>query len=482
MSTFSEVLERIDGAVWGSVMVTLLVGTGVFLTLRLHFLPWCNLGYALRSVFGRDSHKKGRGSGDISPFSALMTTLASTIGTGNIAGVATAMVMGGPGALVWMWISAWFGLATKYTECTLAVRFRERNQKGEMCGGPMFTMKNGFRSKKAGMLLATLFALFTVLASFGIGDLTQANSISSAVQSVFHVPAWITGMVIMLLAFIILVGGIQSISKVSTVLVPAMAVFYIGGSLACIFGRLQNLPAGLAQIFKMAFSTHAVAGGAGGTLVVTMMSAMRAGCARGVFSNEAGLGSAAITACAATADHPSRQGYISMTGTFFDTIVICSVTGLVIACSGVLGMKGPDGALLDGAQLTIVAFESSLGQAGAWIVTIGLALFAFSTILGWEYIGEKALEFLVKKPTFSCLYRSLFALMSLVGATVAMKTVWNLSDIMNALMALPNLLSLLALSGVAADETKAYQRQVILPERMARKEKNRQKRLHRVKK
>ncbi|QKN23385.1 alanine/glycine:cation symporter family protein [Caproicibacterium lactatifermentans] len=474
MSKITNLLERIDGAVWGPVMVTALIGTGIFLMFRLHFLPWRNLGYALRSVFGEDSHKKN-GSGDITPFAALMTTLAATIGTGNIAGVATAMVMGGPGALVWMWISAMVGLATKYTECTLAVRFRERDQNGEMCGGPMYTIKNGFRCKKLGMVLAALFAVFTVLASFGIGDLTQANSISSAIYGTFHIPTWITGLVITILAFVVLVGGIQSISKVSSILVPAMAVLYMMAGFACIFSRIQNVPAGLAQIFHMAFTARAAAGGVGGTIVVTMMNAMRAGCSRGVFSNEAGLGSAAITSAAATTDYPARQGYISMTGAFFDTIVVCTVTGLSIAASGVLGTKGPDGHVLNGVELTMQAFQSVLGPMGAWIVAISLTLFAFSTIIGWEYMGEVALKFLVKNPSASYVYRVLFAFMSLIGSTVEMQLVWTLSDITNALMAIPNLISLLALSGVAVKETVIYQKKVVVPEREARRVRRKQK-------
>lgn len=257
-------------------------------------------GVCAAVVFSKDARKTSRGSGDISPFSALMTALAATIGTGNIVGVATAMVLGGPGALVWMWICALFGLTTKYSECMLAVKYRETNGKGEMIGGPMCTMKNGFKIKWLGKLLAFLFALFTVLASFGIGNMTQANSISDAIHSTFHVPTWITGAVITVLALIILVGGITSISRVSSVVVPVMAIFYTIGGIICIIGNIQNLPSGLTQIFRMAFSPAAVAGGIGGTITVSMMQAMRWGAARGVFSNEAGLGSAAITAAAAT--------------------------------------------------------------------------------------------------------------------------------------------------------------------------------------
>lgn len=469
MKTFSQILSAVDNFVWGPVLLTLLIGTGIFLTFRLKFLPWRNLGYALRSVFSKDARKTSRGSGDISPFSALMTALAATIGTGNIVGVATAMVLGGPGALVWMWICALFGLTTKYSECMLAVKYRETNGKGEMIGGPMCTMKNGFKIKWLGKLLAFLFALFTVLASFGIGNMTQANSISDAIHSTFHVPTWITGAVITVLALIILVGGITSISRVSSVVVPVMAIFYTIGGIICIIGNIQNLPSGLTQIFRMAFSPAAVAGGIGGTITVSMMQAMRWGAARGVFSNEAGLGSAAITAAAATTDHPSRQGYVNMTGTFFDTIVVCSITGLAIASSGVLGKLDASGKIVTGAALTIQAFSTVLGPAGAWIVTVGIALFAFSTIIGWEYHGEKALEYLVHKPVYCYIYRIVFALISYLGATTALQTVWNFADVMNGLMAFPNLISLLALSGVVAKETFDFQENYVTPENLARK-------------
>ncbi|QAT50483.1 sodium:alanine symporter family protein [Caproiciproducens sp. NJN-50] len=469
METFANILSQVDGFVWGPVLLVLLIGTGLFLTVRLKFLPWRNLGYALKSVLSKEARRTNRGMGDISPFSALMTALAATIGTGNIVGVATAMVLGGPGALVWMWICAIIGLTSKYSECMLAIKFRETNEKGEMSGGPMYTMKNGFKIKWVGKLLAFLFALFTVLASFGIGNMTQANSISDAVHSTFNVPTWVTGLVIAVLALIILVGGIASISKVSSILVPTMAVFYTIGGLICVAANYKNIPSGIGQIFSMAFSPTAVAGGVGGTITASMMQAMRWGCARGVFSNEAGLGSAAISAAAATTDHPSRQGYISMTGTFFDTIVVCSITGLTIASSGVLGSTGADGKIVTGAALTIQAFSTVMGKAGGWIVTVGIALFAFSTIIGWEYHGEKALEYLVHKPLYCYIYRIVFSVVAFVGATTSLEIVWNFSDVMNGLMVFPNLISLIALSGVIAEETFDFQDNVLTPERLARK-------------
>ncbi|MEG1432931.1 MULTISPECIES: alanine/glycine:cation symporter family protein [Eubacterium] len=458
--SFSSIIASVNDFVWGPIMLALLVGTGVFLTIRLKFLPWRNLGYALKSVFAKqDKAAEARDQGDISPFQSLMTALAATIGTGNIVGVATAMVLGGPGALVWMWISALFGLSTKYGESVLAVKYRETNEKGEMCGGPMYALKNGFKNKTIGKILAFLFSLFAVIASFGIGNMTQANSISGAMNSTFGVPTWVTGIVITVLAIVVLLGGIKSIGKVCATLVPFMAVFYFLGGIIVIAINFQNVPDGLAQIFSMAFSAQAMAGGVGGTVIA---SALRYGVARGVFSNEAGLGSAPIAAAAAKTDHPSRQGYINMTGTFFDTIIVCSVTGLVIASSGALGTTDASGAVLTGVNLTIAAFSSGLGVAGSWLVTIGIALFAFSTILGWEYYGEKSLEYLVNHQVVTKIYRFVFALIAFVGATMTLQTVWDFSDTMNGLMAIPNLICLLVLNKVIAEECFDYQKNVLL--------------------
>ncbi|MDE6905216.1 MAG: sodium:alanine symporter family protein [Lachnospiraceae bacterium] len=553
MERFAEIISKVDDFVWGPVMLVLLVGTGVFLTFRLGFASFRNLGYALRLTLSKESRKKGKGTGDISPFSALTTALAATIGTGNIVGVATAMVSGGPGALVWMWLSAAFGMTSKFSECMLAIKYREVNEKGEMSGGPMYTMKKAFKNKRAGEVLGWLFALFAVVASFGIGNLTQANSISDALSSTFKIPTWISGAALTVLALAIIVGGIKSISKVSSVVVPVMAIFYVICGLVVILGNIKNVPEGLAMIFRMAFSLEAAGGGLCGTVTAAMMNSMRFGVARGVFSNEAGMGSAAITAAAAVTDNPVRQGYINMTGTFWDTIVVCSITGICIAASGVLGSTTPqvqgkyaysenqavivakdsygmdaggnyeilfdddsmsltkegdalvlypmdekencrtertlgtltgawtdeagnhyifreDGTyemrvLVKGAALTILAFESVLGTAGGWLICIGISLFAFSTILGWEYHGEKAFEYLLGTHKFNMVYRIFFSLIAYVGATTALDVVWNFSDIANALMAVPNLICLLALSGEIAKDVKEFQA-VIRQERM----------------
>ena len=548
--TLANVLQRIDDVVWGPVMLLLLVGTGIFLTIKTKALCWRNLPYAIKSVLSKEARQK-KGDGDVSPFSALTTALAATIGTGNIVGVATAMVSGGPGALVWMWLSAAFGITSKFSECMLAIKYREVNEKGEMSGGPMYTMKKAFRHKKTGAIMGWLFALFAVIASFGIGNLTQANSISTALNATYNIPFSITGIVITVLALLIILGGIKSISKVSQVVVPIMALFYIISGMIVIIGNVANLPAGLSMIFKMAFSVKALGGGLCGTIVATMMQSMRYGVARGVFSNEAGMGSAAITAAAATTTDPVRQGYINMTGTFWDTIVVCTITGLCIASSGVLGStstrqkgfyewqqeqlvihaanqshqettvtayqisqkgntltltqdskktslhltpsvsqknkghnvvcnpgshqlngewKDDSGniysfkngkyqykELLVGSALTIKAFETVLGKTGAFLITLGIALFAFSTILGWEYHGEKALEYLLGTHKFNIIYRVLFSLLAYFGATTTLEIAWTFSDIANALMAIPNLICLLALSNVVKKELERYQ-------------------------
>lgn len=454
-----SVLVAIDDFVWGPAMLVLLVGTGIFLTVRLKFLPWRNLWFAIKSIF--DKSDTGGKDGDISPFQSLMTALAATIGTGNIAGVATALASGGPGAVVWMWISALFGLSTKYAESVLAVKYREKNEHGEYMGGPMYALKNGFKNKKLGRFLAVLFCVFAVCASFGIGNLTQANSIASAIEDSFGISTWIVGIVLVILCIIVLIGGIKSIGKVCGVVVPVMAVFYVVSALAVIIINIGNVPEGLRNIFSMAFGIRPFAGGAAGIAVQTVISK---GVARGVFSNEAGLGSAPIAAAAAKTDNASKQGYVNMTGTFFDTLVICSLTGLSIASSGVLGTV-VDGEVVSGTVLTSMAFSTALGELRPIVVSVGIALFAFSTILGWEYYGEKSLEYLVKNDKVTMAYRIIFCLITFVGATTTLDIVWSFSDIANALMAIPNLICLLVLNGVVAKECFEYQEKVVVPQR-----------------
>ena len=457
----SQLLNDINDFVWGPIMLALLVGTGIFLTVRLKFLPWKNLFYAIRLIMqGKAKHE-----GDLSPFQSLMTALSATVGTGNIVGVATAMVLGGPGAIIWMWISAAFGLSTKYGESVLAVKYRETNSVGEMAGGPMYAMKNGIGGT-FGRVMAFLFAFFAVCASFGIGNMTQANSIGAAFSSSFDVPTWATGMILTVLSLAVLMRGVHSIGKVSSVIVPSMAAFYVVVTLIVIIVNFENVPAGWATMIKMAFSTEAVAGGVGGSIVATMLTAMRWGVARGVFSNEAGLGSAPIAAAAARTDHASRQGYVNMTGTFFDTMIICFLTGTVIASSGMLGSVNLEtGKLVSGAELTILAFSTVFGDWARVIVSISLALFAYSTILGWEYYGEKSLEYLVSNRTVIYLYRAVFSCITFIGATQTLDVVWNFSDTMNGLMAIPNLICLLILNKDIAQECFHYEKEIVAKEK-----------------
>ncbi|MBE8952505.1 MAG: sodium:alanine symporter family protein [Quinella sp. 1Q7] len=453
----SQLLTDINDFVWGPIMLAFLVGTGIFLTFRLKFLPWINLIYAIKMIMQHKADKQG----DLSPFQSLMTALSATVGTGNIVGVSTAMVLGGPGAIIWMWISAAFGLSTKYAESVLAVKYRETNSVGEMAGGPMYAMKNGIGGT-FGKFMATLFALFAVCASFGIGNMTQANSISSAFESSFGWSSTVTGVILVVCSLAVLIRGVHSIGKVSSFIVPSMAFFYILFTVIVVIVNFENVPGGLAIMFQMAFSTEAVAGGVGGSIIASMLTAMRWGVARGVFSNEAGLGSAPIAAAAARTDHASRQGYVNMTGTFFDTMIICFLTGLVIASSGVLGtVDTTTGKVISGAPLTILAFSTVYGEGAKYIVSIALALFAYSTILGWEYYGEKSLEYLVKARPVIIGYRIVFSLITFIGATQTLDVVWNFSDTMNGLMAIPNLLCLVILNKDIANECFDYQKNFI---------------------
>ena len=463
----SNVISFIDNEIaWGPVVCWFLVGTGVFLTILLKGLPWRNLGWALKSAFSRKKNKDADNTeGDITPFQSLMTALSATIGTGNIAGVAGAMAIGGPGALVWMWIAAVFGLSTKYSESMIGVKYRKKNERGEMAGGPMYAMKYGIgsRFKKLGATLAVIFSVLAVGASFGIGNISQANTIAESVNTTLvksttavsflgndvGIAFIIIGAVIMVLCLLVLLGGIKRIGRVTGILVPFMAVFYTVGGIICIISNAENLPYGVSMIFTQAFSTQAVAGGAAG---MVMQLAIQKGISRGVFSNESGLGSAPIAAAAAKTDHHSRQGYINMTGTFLDTIIVCSITGLTIASSGLLETTD-----LTGVNLTIAAFESGIGPIGGYIVTIGIMLFAFSTILGWEYYGERSLEYLTKSYKVNIVYRVIFSVITFFGCVMASSLVWDISDIMNGFMAIPNLICLVMLCLVIRKDTFDFQ-------------------------
>ncbi|KOO47955.1 alanine/glycine:cation symporter family protein [Viridibacillus arvi] len=436
MDKLNEILGSISGVLWGIPLIVLIVGSGIYLTIRVGVLQLRLLPTALRLVFSKKHATDAEG--DISQFQALTTALAATVGTGNIVGVATAVILGGPGAIFWMWFSAFFGMATKYSEAILAVRFRVKDSKGQMAGGPMYYLEHGLKQK----WLAVLFALFGVLASFGIGNGTQSNSVAGVVNSTFKIDPWITGIILTIFVGLVILGGIQSIGKVTAVFVPVMAIFYLASGLIIIIMNITAVPEAFMTIIKMAFSGEAAAGGAIG-------AAIRYGVARGVFSNEAGLGSAPIAAAAAKTDLPGRQALISMTQVFFDTFLICSITGLTIVMSGVY--TNPK---LEANAVTTQAFGHFLGSWGPIVVAIGLIFFASSTILGWAYYGEKCFQYLFKNPFALLIYRIIFVGFVFIGATIPLDIVWTFSDVANGLMAIPNLIGLIGLSGIVVFETK----------------------------
>ena len=455
-------LQQTDRIVWGPWLVFLLLGCGCYLMISLFFLPLRNLLAALGLVFHSKSRIGTDGEG-VSPFSALTTELAATIGTGNIVGVATAMVLGGPGALFWMLLSGIIGLSTKLVESTLCVRYRVRDHKGKPVGGPMYVLQNAFPYRRMGRILAVLFAIFAVLASFGMGNMTQGNSIAEALAVTFGVEQTVTGLVLGILTILVILGGIDKIAMVTEYLVPCMAVFYLFGTGMVIFTHLHNLPAGIWQILWGAFCPEAMAGGTIGFLcsigngtACSGRQAMRYGVSRGVFSNEAGLGAAGISAACADTTDAVRQGYISMTGVFIDTIVICSLTGLAIASSGMLGQRDAQGELLNGTALMIAVFSATFGRVGEWMLTLSIALFAFATIIAWEYQGEKAFEYLMGRCHRSGWYRVGYGIAAFLGAVCSLEAVWDFSDICNGLMAVPNLLAVVMLSKGICREIRSY--------------------------
>ncbi len=436
-------LGKIDAFVWGLPLIVLLLGTGVYLTIRLKGIQFTKLLHSLYLAFIKRK-ESGEAEGDISHFEALMTALSATVGTGNIAGVATAIIAGGPGALFWMWITGLFGMATKFSEAVLAVHYRVTDEYGQMAGGPMYYLKNGLKSP----FLAFLFALFTSIAAFGIGNMVQSNSVADAVRSSFGVPVYITGIILAVATAIVILGGIKSIGKVTSFLVPFMIVVYMVAAIFVIILEFGKIPYVFKLIIDSAFSGHAAVGGFAGA---TVRQALRFGVARGIFSNESGLGSSPIAAAAAKTKHPVTQALVSMTQTFIDTIVVCSMTGFVILVTGSWTLKG-----VNGASLTSVAFSNALGKhAGSFIVALGLILFAYSTILGWSYYGEKAIEYLLGAKAIKP-YRVAFVILVLVGSILKIDVVWTLADIFNGLMAVPNLIALLGLSGVIVKVTRDY--------------------------
>lgn len=436
VQTLDRVLASISNFVWGPPLLILLVGTHLFLTVRLGFIQR-HLGKAIKISFNR----KAEGRGEISQFGALMTALAATIGTGNIVGVATAVASGGPGAVLWMWLTGIFGIATKYAEALLSVQYRITMPDGSMAGGPMYVLEKGLKAKWLGIL----FALFTSVAAFGIGNMVQANSISQLAYETFHISPWISGVLLTFLTAVVLLGGIRSIAKVCEWLVPLMAIFYVAGCLIILFLNWAKIPETLLLIFQSALSGQAAVGG---FLGAGMKEAIRYGVARGLFSNEAGLGSAPIVASVAQTRNPVRQALVSSSGVFWDTVVVCAMTGLVVVSAG-------DWALgLQGAALTKSAF-SHIPYLGPLILTVGLLTFVFSTILGWSYYGEKAIEYLLGTRAIKP-YRYFWVLAVMVGSVTTLPMVWSFADIANGLMAIPNLISLIVLSGVAAKLTREH--------------------------
>jgi len=429
-----------DSFPWGLPLIILLVGTGLWLTISLRGVQFTKLWHSLYLALVKRKDE-GDQEGDITHFQALMTALSATVGTGNIAGVATAIAAGGPGALFWMWLTGLVGMATKYSEAVLAVKYRITDEEGTMSGGPMYYISRGLGWK----WLGTLFALFASIAAFGIGNLVQSNSIAAAVQETFGIPLYVTGIVLVIGVGLVIYGGIKNIGSVTGVLVPVMIVFYMGGALIILLLNITAIPAAFALIFECAFTPTAASGG---FLGAGVMMAIRMGVSRGIFSNESGLGSAGIAAAAAQTKHPVTQGLVSMTQTFIDTLVVCTMTGLVLIITGVWNSGKT------GAALTSIAFQNGV-PGGAYIVTIGLILFAFSTILGWSYYGEKSIKYLLGDKAVKP-YRLIFVICVGFGAVMKLEVVWALADLFNRLMAFPNLIGLLALTPVIVSVTREY--------------------------
>lgn len=444
MNTFHNTLVTIDNFIWGPPLLILLVGTGIYFTLRLRIFQLRHLPTALKMVFSKEENES-KGKGDVSSFAALCTALSATIGTGNIVGVATAIKMGGPGALFWMWLAAVFGMATKYAECLLAVKYRKTDSNGQMIGGPMYYIEYGMGNK----WLAKLFALFALgVACFGIGTFPQINAIVDSAQLTMNAPAWLTGGILTVLVAVVTLGGIKSIAKVAEKVVPTMAVVYVVSCLSVLIMQAEALPAAIQLVITSAFTGSAATGGFVGA---SIMLAIQSGVARGVFSNESGLGSAPIAAAAAKTDSCVKQGLVSMTGTFFDTVIICTMTGLTLVVTGV--WQG-DAA---GALMTTQAFAIGLGsdQFGPYLVSIGLMFFAFTTILGWNYYGERCVTYLFG--TKGVLpYKIIFIALVASGAYMHLDTIWVIADIVNGLMAIPNLIGLIALRHIIIEETHLF--------------------------
>lgn len=444
MDNIEFLLRSINNVIWGAPLLAFILGTGIYLTFILRGLQFRYLGYAFKQVFAQ---QKKNSQGDINPFEALMTSLAGAIGTGNIVGVATAVMIGGLGSLFWMAVTAFVSMATKYAESLLAVKYRVLDDRGEMCGGPMQYIEKGLGYK----WMASLFALLGALAALGTGNLVQVNAISEATQIMFTIdPLWI-GVATAVVIGTVIIGGVKSIGHVAGVLVPLMATFYVAGGLVILFLNFTNIPSALWLILTSAFTGQAAVGGFAGA---TVMMAIHMGVARSVFSNEAGLGISSIAAAAAKTDAPARQAMITMTGALLSTVIVCTFTGLVLAVTQVMGTLNEDGTVITGATLAIQAFGSSL-IGGTYVVTIGLILFATSTIIAWAYYGEKCAEYLLGSRAIIP-YRVVYCLLVIPGAILKMEIVWLIADIFNALMVIPNLIAVLSLSGVILAESRTF--------------------------
>ncbi len=443
----TDVLGTISGFVWGLPTIILLVGTGVFITILLKVVQFRHFSYAWKLISGKYDNPDDEG--EVTHFQALSTALSATIGTGNIAGVGTAVAIGSPGAIFWMWVTAVFGMGLKYAECLLSLKYRKVHSDGTTGGGPMYYLEHGLGKKWMGVA----FAIFASIAAFGIGNMVQANSVAEPLLDTFGVPKLATGIIIAVLCFAVIVGGVRRIGAVASKVVPAMAVFYIAGALLVIFSHFGDIPAAFSRIFHDAFTGTAATGGFIGAGIA---QAIRFGVARGVFSNEAGLGSAPIAHGAAQTKEPVREGLVAMLGPFIDTLVICTMTGLVIILTGAFTLKGTDGSGLTGAVLTKTAFQNGMPFAGGeYIVTIGIIFFAFSTVIGWSYYGDRCIDYLFGQKAVLP-YRVIYCLIIPIGATIKLSLVWTISDIFNALMAWPNLIGLIFLSPVVVQMTKEY--------------------------
>ncbi len=437
METLDNLISSASSFVWGVPMLILLVGTGLYLTIRLKGMQFWALGHAFKLIFTKEENAKG----DITHFQALMTALAATVGIGNIVGVATAITFGGPGAVFWMWITGLVGMATKYSEAILAVKYREKGENGYK-GGPMYYLAKGANMPKLGFA----FALFTVLASFGIGNMTQSNAVANALTSQFSTPTWVTGIILLTITSFVVLGGIKSIGKTTSYLIPFMIFVYLSTAIIILLTNTDKIAEAFGLIFYHAFNPIAAGGGFAGAAVA---AAIRYGIARGVFSNESGLGSAPIAAAAAKTNDPVKQALVSMTQTFIDTLVVCTMTALIILMAPVWTTGGSAG------ELTLKSFEFFLGEYGALVVVLATILFGYSTILGWSYYGERAFEYIFGEKSIK-LYRVVFVSFVMVGSMMELKLVWNFSDLANGLMAIPNLIALLLLSKIVTEETNRY--------------------------